>query len=205
MKRPTIVIIALIISAAIIGFERIRERMHFLISDDRISRARPADDSAYPKRADLTAAAREDPRHSLISDPPKVQGQARRTNTDPESGRIASDTGKVSITGAISPMHFIRASAITGSTEPTNEEITRLRLSVDKVAEALRPSAVVFDEDGFSTSEVPVLLFARDEFNLTDQVKAVYDSLEGSQPPLADQITNKVNKAEKATTRKPSD
>lgn len=88
----------------------------------------------------------------------------------------------------------------------TNEEISRLRLAVDTVAEMLRPSAVIFDADGFSTSEAPVLLFARDEFNLTDQVKLVYDGLETSYPPLADQITKKkVNKAEMATPRKPSD
>ena len=184
MKRPAIIIIVLIIMMAIIGFERIEKGLHFLISDDRAARRsnQPAEvaNSVDPKSRQSRT---EEQNSSLHAFPSQDSDQAEITTTASGKGREGSQTLEVSVTGEISPMHFIRGSFIIDSEKPSDEQIDRLREAVDTIAGALQPGAVIFDADAVSTSKSPVLLFAKDGIDLTTQVKSIYDALETSSIP----------------------
>lgn len=175
MKRSAVIIVVLIALMAIIGVDRISQGFRFLVSDDRLAssrEARPALKSEGSPSESLSAhdpQASRDSSHTEHSDSsPNVTGA---TNEHSGSQVIA-----VSVTGERSPLHFIRASTIFGTSEPTKEQIIRLRDAVAVVGEGLRPSAVIFDADGLSTSQAPVILFVRDAFDLTVQVKSIYDA-----------------------------
>jgi hypothetical protein len=177
MKKRATIIVVLIILLTIIGFERIRRGFHFLISDDRVARTRRADEITNSRDTKLKESSIEEQDSSRIASHFQDRRYDDTITTASITNRGGSQSVQVSIAGEISPMHFIRASFILGSTAPSKEQIDRLREAVDAVGEALRPGAIIFDADGFSTSEVPVLLFARGEFDLTAQVKLIYDTL----------------------------
>lgn len=178
MKKPVTIILVLIALMAIIGIEQFGKRFHFLVSDDRSARTRQADETVSSE--DIKVKEFSVPEHDF----PRLAARSRdRDRADTiKKAPIADFTGSrpvaVSITGEISPMHFIRASFIVGSKEPSKEQIDWLHEAVDEVAKALRPGAIIFDADGLSTSQAPFLVFARDEFDLTSQVKSIYDTLE---------------------------
>ena len=184
MKRPATVIVVLIILLVIIGFERIGNGFYFLISDDRVARAPRVDGAAHFEDTKSKKSSGEEQNSSGFDARPEDQGQA-----DPNlsAGKDAGGSQgiKVSITGEISPMHFIRASLIFGSTKPSKEQIHRLHEAVNAVGESLRPGAVIFDADGISHTMASVFLFVREEFDLTAQVKAIYDALDpaSNSPP----------------------
>ena len=162
---------------AIIGFERIGEGFRFLTSDDRVARAQRNDKTTNSRDTKLEDSSIEEQDSSHIASRAQDRHQEDTITAEPINDRSGSLPVGVAITGEISPMHFIRASSIVGSSAPTKEQTDRLREAVNAVGEALNPGGIIFDADGFSTSEAPVLLFARDKFNLTAQVKAVYDTL----------------------------
>ena len=165
MKIPATIIVALIILMAIIGFERIGKGFRFLISDDRVARARRADETTTFRDTKLEESSIGEQDSTHIASRAQDRHQEDTITTEPINDRSGSLPVGVAITGEISPMHFIRASSIVGSSAPTKEQTDRLREAVNAVGEALHPSGIIFDADGFSTSEAPVLLFARDEFD----------------------------------------
>jgi len=177
MKRLIAIIVVLLILTAIIGFERIGRGLQFLISDDRTARERTAGETVNLPEGKTRESPRDGQSFSRGVSRPSVPGQG---NTDAMRFERAGDAPAIelSIAGGIFPLHFIRASSIVGSTEPSEEQIDRLQQSVAVVAEGLHPGVIVFDADAISTSEAPVLLFARDEFDLTPTVKLVYDTFE---------------------------
>lgn len=199
MKRLAIIIVVLIVLISFIGFERIGRGLRLLVPVDQ------------------TAGARENgPASSaeVIRTTTSVAGGLRSSNTDsrsddrdstdvisavPINDKCASRSLAVRITDEIAAMYFIKASTIIGHSEPKKEEVDRLREALAVIGDALRPSAVIFDAESFSTSETPVLLFARDEFDLTTQVKAIYDQLE----KISNHPANEDCKVEQAASEQP--
>ena len=180
MKRPAIIIVVLILLLAIIGFERIGKGFRFVISDDRVARARQADVATNSEDAKSKESSIPERDTSRTASRSQDQDQADTVTTPPIEDLNGPQSVDVRITGEISPIHFVRAAFIVGSTEPSKEQIDRLSKAVNAVAEALRPGAIIFDADGLSKSGAPALLFARDEFDLTDQVKEIYDTMDES-------------------------
>ena len=91
---------------------------------------------------------------------------------------MAGRSVAVRVGGEVSPIHFVRPSAIFGDMEPSKEQIARLKWAAGVVGDGLRPGAVIINLDGEGISGAPVLLDARVEFDVTAGVRAVYDSLE---------------------------
>jgi hypothetical protein len=181
MKKLIAIVIALIILAMIIGFERIGRGLQFLISDNRtdrvgISEARTEEglndlrDDRLPRvwqvRQDAHFPARPSQSPNIVTE------QAARSDYDLGGAPIA-----INVTGDLSPMHYIRSSEIIGSSEITAAEIERLRRATNILGDGLDPHALIFDADALSTSEAPFILYARDGFDLTEQAKLIYDRL----------------------------
>jgi hypothetical protein len=177
MKKPFVIIAILIALVALVGYERIGRGFRFLISDDRVARAPHVEQAASSQVNKSKESSGEGRKPSQVAPRSKNQGRADTIVIQPIGDRCGPVSVGVRITGEISPMHFIRAPIIVGSSEPSKEQIDRLHEAVHVVAGSLRPGAVIFEADGFSNSEMPILLFARDEFDLTAQVKSVYDTL----------------------------
>jgi hypothetical protein len=180
MKKLAIILAVLIVLVTLIGFERIGRGLRFLVSDERVAKARENGQAAKTEATKAKAPSTGESQ-SFRTDPRfDDHGSGDTISSAPIDEHSSPQSVAVRIIGEISPMHFIRASTIIGHSEPTKEQIDRLREALAVIGDALRPSAVIFDADGFSTSEAPVLLYVRNEFDLTDQVKAVYDQLEKS-------------------------
>lgn len=176
MKRPIAIIVALIILTAIIGFERFGAGLQPLLPDDRTTRERRAGET---KDHPSTTTKESDRGRQGLS------GSDSHPSEQPHAGTAALLTNpseneaiEWSINGEISPVHFIRASSIVGTDEPSEEQIDRLHQAVDIMAGALHPGIIIFDADAISTSDIPVLLFAREQLDLTSHVKPVYEILE---------------------------
>lgn len=185
MKKSATIILVLIALMAIIGFERIGKAFHFLVSDDRVARARQGAEAENFEDTNSKESRIEEQNSSPIALRSQGRGQADTITTTPIQDRSGEQSLEVSITGEISPVHFVRAAFVVGSTKPSKEQLDRLRNAVDAVAEALRPGAMILDADGLSPSGASVLLYTRDGFDLTTQVKSIYDTLEkASNHPL---------------------
>ena len=96
-----------------------------------------------------------------------------------------------------SHVYFIRSSEIIGTGEIAEAEIKRLQGAVGRVSDVLRPRPVVMNADVISTSEVPVLLFARPDLDLTGQVKVVYEAMkrEAEDSPVTTDAAQEVAKS----------
>ena len=178
MKRPVVIIVALLALAVIIGIDRIGHGFGFLISDERHPKSRDALPAASPERTSAES--------NYTAENQTSRDSTRSTNRDigtPNHSGAKTDHNDspqiaVSITGEISPVHFIRASAIFGTEAPMENQIARLREAVALVGDRLSPSAVIFDSDAISPSKAPVIPFVREALDLTSQVKLVYDTLD---------------------------
>lgn len=177
MKRPAIIVAILIALVSLIGFERIRQGLRFLVFDDRAAGPRWRGQASGSEVSTIKTSGPEGSVSVDLASRSGHRSSADATIATSTDGRNDLNSVAVRIAGEVSPMHFIRASTIFGNSEPSKEQIDRLRKAVAVIGDALRPSAVIFDADGDSTSETPVIVFARDEFDLTTQVKEVYDSL----------------------------
>ncbi|MEM9478061.1 MAG: hypothetical protein AAGA58_00210 [Verrucomicrobiota bacterium] len=195
MKRASAIILVLLFLTAIIGFERFREGLQFLISDHPTPRQTQnieSMDLPGPKpRGDEWA-----PHGSLAS---ATQGPNADLSTQPNDPDNSSNIAQ-NFTVELSHLHFIRSTQITGTSESSEMEIEWLREAVTTVSDGLRHRPMVFDADAITTSEAPVLLFAKPEFDLTNEVRVVYEALAGETDDSAE-TTN----AEKglATNRRP--
>ncbi len=105
-------------------------------------------------------------------------GSAEGTGNGVRGGQLGGSSVAVRVGGEVSPIHFVRASVVFGETEPSKEQIARLKRAADVVGEGLRPGAVIINLDGEGISGAPVLLDARVEFDVTAVVREVYDRLE---------------------------
>ena len=76
MKRPATIIVVLILLLAIIGFERIGRGLHLLISDDRVARARQADEATISEDTNLKESSFREQGISPIATRSQDQGQA---------------------------------------------------------------------------------------------------------------------------------
>lgn len=186
MKRPIAILIALLILVAIIGHERIGSGLHFLISDDRTAGQPAIDGSTSPQERESRNAGPDEHERldSLSGDPRSSEPDADDTSASRFNGSGDGSVVEMPITGEISPLHFIRSSSIVDSSEPSGDQIDRLKQSVALAAEGLRPGAIIFDADAISSSQAAVLPYARDEFDLTTHVKDIYDALENESQPL---------------------
>jgi len=179
MKKPIAIGIALIILTMIIGFERIERGFHFLISDNRTERARVSEMTLGDSRDNPPSRPRDDrpdsaPNHSSSSMP---QGLVMDQASQGEKN-LGGHSLAINVTGDRSPLHYIKSSAITGSSENSEIELERLRQAVKILGDGLNPSALIFDSDALTTSEAPFILFARDGFDLTVQAKLIYERLQ---------------------------
>ncbi|GAA5482837.1 hypothetical protein [Haloferula sargassicola] len=183
MKKPIAIVVALMILTMIIGFERIGRVLQFVISDGRTERVRrsgvSAEEEIRDSRATDSATFREADRsfstdHSQTSElPDSMKEQVTRGSNHSRSNHIGID-----VTGRLSPFHYIRSSEITGTTEITSAEIQLLQQAVRILGDGLEPSALILDADALTTSDIPFSLVVREEFDLTDQAKQIYERLQ---------------------------
>jgi len=109
---------------------------------------------------------------------PGAGGSAEGTGNGVRGGQLGGSSVAVRVGGEVSPIHFVRASVVFGETEPSKEQIARLKRAAGIVGDGLRPGAVIINLDGEGISGAPVLLDARVEFDVTAVVREVYDRLE---------------------------
>ncbi|MGI9244007.1 MAG: hypothetical protein ACR2RV_24635 [Verrucomicrobiales bacterium] len=81
------------------------------------------------------------------------------------------------VTGDVSWFRFIRSGKIIGSGEPDERHSALIHAAKEIVRASLNPGVVVLDADAKSQFGSPVLVFAREDFDLTGRVQIVYDSL----------------------------
>jgi hypothetical protein len=183
MKKRIAIVIVLIILTMIIGFERIGRGLQFLISDNRTKQVNASEVSTEHGNRDSRADSwprvrleREDSHFPALpsksSDLAPHQEQVAWSDDDQRGVPVAID-----VAGDLSPMHFIRSSAITGSFKHSSIEVERLRRALSILGEGLNPKALIFDADALSLSQAPVILFAREGLDLTEQAKSIYERL----------------------------
>jgi len=182
MKKPIAIVVTLIILTIVIGFERIGRGLQLLISDNRTEQASPPEVSAEEgigdSRDNLLPRLRQDsqkthPLSRSSEQPDLLPGLATRSDDDPEGATLAIDV----VGGNLSLMRYIRSSDITGSSEISPTEIELLRRTGAILGVGLDPGTLIFDADALSTSEAPFILFARDEYDLTEEAKLIYEKL----------------------------
>jgi hypothetical protein len=84
-------------------------------------------------------------------------------------------------------LYFIRSGEIISSSDPSESEIERLEAALRIVAQTIPEGSIVFDADAISAGELPVILFANDEFDLTSSAGNQFERLsplvaEGAEP-----------------------
>ena len=180
MKKLLAIVAVLMLLVALVGVDKIGDMLRMLIRDDRDPRATRSEEIAHepsePKssRNDLTGARTIDT---------KVESESfhgDRTGTVVGNGSVAGGASgliELSITGDVSPFHFIRSSEVLGTTEPTEQQRELLQTATEAVLAPLDPGVLIFDADVTSQFGAPVLVFAREELELTRHVKAVYETL----------------------------
>jgi hypothetical protein len=176
--RKYAAIAILLLAAAIIGYEQIKRGSRLIVSDQRT----PHD--GQPGRTAET--------QSVIPEAQPMMTQQVHENPHAKSGRLddteeaftaidstqRSNPVEVSVTGRISPLHFIRSSAIFGNEKPTKDQLERLKAAVATAGDALRPGVLIFDADACTTSHIPALIYVREDFDMTGPVKEIYLTLE---------------------------
>ncbi|MBB5351452.1 hypothetical protein HNR46_001688 [Haloferula luteola] len=80
-------------------------------------------------------------------------------------------------TGQWTSLHFVRSSEITGKAEMSPSEIDRLQRAVEIFGDEWDSGALIFDSDALSSSTIPLVLFAEEGCDLTEQVKSIYEQL----------------------------
>jgi hypothetical protein len=178
MKKPITIVLTLIILAMIIGFEHIGRGLDFLISDSRKERTRASqitlgDSEEKPLSRPLDDRPESLPNPANSSEPPGLVTEQASRGENNFGGRSLA----INVTADLSPLHFIRSAAITRTSTISEIERETLRQAVEIIGDGLNPRALIFDADALTTSEAPFILFGRDGFDLTPQVKIIYERL----------------------------
>lgn len=176
MKRLVAIAAVLFVLVSLIGFERMRRAWRFVIFDDRVAGVREGGEAGRLEGATMSSGGRM--RSSLMDSGAGGRGSVEGMANSVGGGQVEGRSVAVRVGGEVSPIHFVRASAIFGDLEPSKEQIARLKWAAGVVGDGLRPGAVIINLDGEGISGAPVLLDARVEFDVTAGVRAVYDSLE---------------------------
>jgi hypothetical protein len=161
---------------SLIGLEGMRRGWRFVIFDDRVAGIREGGEVAGLEGA--TMSSEQAMGSSRRASRPGAGGSAKGTGNGVRGGPLGGSSVAVRVGGEVSPIHFVRASVVFGETEPSKEQIARLKRAAGIVGDGLQPGAVILNLDGEGISGAPVLLDARVEFDVTAVVREVYDRLE---------------------------
>jgi hypothetical protein len=176
MKRLVAIAAVLFVLVSLIGLEGMRRGWRFVIFDDRVAGIREGGEVAGLEGA--TMSSEQAMGSSRRASRPGAGGSAKGTGNGVRGGPLGGSSVAVRVGGEVSPIHFVRASVVFGETEPSKEQIARLKRAAGIVGDGLRPGAVIINLDGEGISGAPVLLDARVEFDVTAVVREVYDRLE---------------------------
>jgi hypothetical protein len=176
MKRLVAIAAVLFVLVSLIGLEGMRRGWRFVIFDDRVAGIREGGEVAGLEGA--TMSSEQAMGSSRRASRPGAGGSAKGTGNGVRGGPLGGSSVAVRVGGEVSPIHFVRASVVFGETEPSKEQIARLKRAAGIVGDGLQPGAVILNLDGEGISGAPVLLDARVEFDVTAVVREVYDRLE---------------------------
>ena len=174
MRKSVIILTVLLALTMLIGVDWMRGGLS--LSDSHSPRPSKSEDLGKPA---IQMSLGRVPRYetSLTSNHEEASREITRKPVRP----VKTNLNKINGLGGrkkFTQTYFIRSSLILRTQKPTEEEIERLVHSVRQVAETFEQHVFVIDADGKSTHEVPVLLYARSSFDLTESVKRVYISLD---------------------------
>ena len=79
----------------------------------------------------------------------------------------------------------MRSGLVTGSKDLLPDQVKLLQGAVREVAQELKGRAIVFDKSATTSSQAPLLLFAREDRDISDRVKVVFDRLSQEAVDLA--------------------
>jgi hypothetical protein len=176
MKRLVAIAAVLFVLVSLIGLEGMRRGWRFVIFDDRVAGIREGGEVAGLEGATMSSG-------QVMGSSRRVSragtgGSAEGPGNGVRGGQLGGSSVAVRVGGEVSPIHFVRASVVFGETEPSKEQIARLKRAAGIVGDGLQPGAVILNLDGEGISGAPVLLDARVEFDVTAVVREVYDRLE---------------------------
>ena len=97
--------------------------------------------------------------------------------SDQLEAETISESTVLNVTGEVSSFYFIRSSVILGEMGATDRERELLRAATTAVMAELELGAIVLDADVVSERGFPVVVFAKDELDLTGRVKVVFEAL----------------------------
>jgi hypothetical protein len=176
MKKLSVIAAVLFVLISLIGLEGMRRGWRFVVFDDRVAGILEGGEAVGLEGATMSSgqAMGSSRRVSRLG----AGGSAEGTGNGVMGGQLGGSSVAVRVGGEVSPIHFVRASVVFGETEPSKEQIARLKRAAGIVGDGLQPGAVIINLDGEGISGAPVLLDARVEFDVTAVVREVYDRLE---------------------------
>jgi hypothetical protein len=177
MKKRLGIITILLILVGIFSYDRLKlELDQFIVGERPASAAQTNDDGVSPNQQAEVAvdSDHKEARHPVSSSSSSPLGQE-------VAGRISKTENKLYTSIAAnrprSRLRFIRSSVITGSANPSEKQIGRLKNSVADVTQDLGSGFIVFDADAISNAEVPFILYAAGDRDLSDRVRRIYERL----------------------------
>lgn len=184
-KRPVLVIGILLLLLAVIGFEGVVGK------DDRVPPGMARRQQQDTSRAERGKRARDEPRDSVRPALSAAKSQPEDPPASPVDESVPSENRKRD-TGAASrrlpcQIYFIRShSVLKGRTDNQSlvEATEMLQRAVTKAGSSLPVNATIMDRDGFSTSQVSILVYAKPGYDLTEEVGAAYEELKIQQQKL---------------------
>lgn len=178
MKKRLGIITILLILVGIFSYDRLKLRLdQFIVGERPAGAAQTNDDGVSPNQQAEVAV---DSDHKGASHP--VSSSSSSPLGQEVAGHISKTENKlytsIAANRARSRLRFIRSSVITGSANPSEKQIGRLKNSVADVTQDLGSGFIVFDADAISNAEVPFILYAAEDRDLSDRVRRIYERLE---------------------------
>lgn len=177
MKRLLIPIVILLVLLVIFELRKLKWVSDLTSTDDGDPPKPESNDHLNPAPF---GRSRQSDRREVASGRNFQTMAPRHDRSGSATGNLEGSQGEGPLVYSEMPRHyFIRSSSILKTSEPTEKQAAQIREAVETVLSGLPPEALIFDIDVLNDSEPrrPVLLFAREDLDLTSQVRAAFERI----------------------------
>lgn len=179
MNKRVIVLIGLLVLVGIIILPRYELSTHEsdLLTPEAVQERRTSERRS--ERFDHSGVVRHlDPQVPKPSITSKKLGfiddSGSEPTSDKESKAMESTGGNDTSILDVSSIYVIRSSLVLLDSERQDEDLVVLQQSLREVMAGMPQHSMVFDLDGMTSNELPFVIFAKDDYDITQRVLHVY-------------------------------